>query len=164
MFRPVAGLGAALALAACATVEATGPTAGAPETAPSPVEGYDWMLQVHEDGLFLGYGVAQSDDVPLVLTCEPGAGRVTLSHPAEQTRRTLTLSSGGVRLTVPVTGEPTILHDGVYLVGRAATREPALQAFRRTGWLWLHEGDDRFGLAAHPGSEAAIEQFFQACG
>lgn len=161
MLRPLLLFGALLGLAACATVE----TPAAPvETPPAPVAGYDWIPHVDVEGASLAYGVAESDDVPLMLACAPGRGRIEITRPADAARPSLSLSAGRATLTLAVRSEPSQLHDGVFLVGEAAAADPTLQAFRRTGWLWLHEDGRRHGLAAHPGAEAGIERFFQACG
>lgn len=161
MLRPLLLSGALLGLAACATVEAPVPP---PEQPPAPVAGYDWIAQVEPDAASLAYGVAESDDVPLMLACAPGRRRVEITRPADAARPSLTLSVGEATLTVAVESEPSQLHDGVFLVGQASTAEPMLQAFRRTGWLWLHEDGARHGLAGHPGALPGIERFFQACG
>lgn len=161
MLRPLLLSGALLGLAACATVEAPAPSPAPP---PAPVAGYDWIARVEPDGASLAYGLAESDDVPLMLACAPGERRVEITRPAGAAAPSLTLSAGEATLTVPVGNEPSQLHDGVFLVGQASTAEPMLQAFRRTGWLWLHEDGGRHGLAGHPGALPGIERFFQACG
>lgn len=163
----------ALAAGACATPMETGPAptaapaavAGlAPPSAPAPVPDYDWISHVDSDSAALAYGLAQSDDVPLLMSCRPRSGRVEISRPAERHRDSVVLSSNGAVLSVPVVSEPSELHEGVFLTGEAATSEAALQEFRRAGWLSLHEDGSWHGLAGHGGSGAAIDRFFSACG
>lgn len=163
MLRPVLAAAALMGLAACATTPA-GPGPTPPPSAPAPVAGYDWIAHVDEDGARLAYGLAESDDVPLMLACRRGARTVEITRPAAAARDRLTLSAGEASLTVPVRSEPSQLHEGVFLVGQASTAEPMLQIFRRTGWLWLHEDGDRHGLAGHRGAVEGIERFFGTCG
>src|SRR5690606_27991404 len=108
MLRPLLLFGALLGLAACATVE----TPAAPvETPPAPVAGYDWIPHVDVEGASLAYGVAESDDVPLMLACAPGRGRIEITRPADAARPSLSLSAGRATLTLAVRSEPSQLHD-----------------------------------------------------
>ena len=57
-----------------------------------------------------------------------------------------------------------MLTGGVILSASAQADHPVFQRFRRVGWLASWVGDQREAYAAHPGSEAAVERFFAACG
>ena len=80
-------LAAVSAAAACATrpdatVAEMATTTGAPE----PMRGYDWFLNRDDDEVSLAYGVANSDDVKLHLSCQAGAGALELTASADKPR------------------------------------------------------------------------------
>lgn len=160
----------AMTLAACAAPMATAPGPApapaslAPAPAPAPIPNYDWIAHVEADGATLAYGLAESDDVPLMMACRTGSGRLDISRPAETARPQLILSSGEAVLSVPVHAEPSELHEGVFLTGEARTAEPALQIFRRVGWISVYEDGRWHGLAAHAASREDVHRFFSACG
>lgn len=170
VLRFAAATALALTAAACAAPMTTAPepapapAALAPAPAPAPIPDYDWIANIESDSASLAYGLAESDDVPLMMTCRTGSHRVDISRPAETARPHLVLSSGEAVVSVPVHAEPSELHDGVFLSGEAATGEPTLQAFRRAGWISVYEDGRWHGLAAHPASRDGIHRFFSTCG
>lgn len=169
--RAAATMALAMTAAACAAPMATtgqppvpATLAPAPAPAPAPIPDYDWIAHIESDGATLAYGLAESDDVPLMMACRTGSGRVDISRPAESARPQLLLSSGEAVLSVPVHTEPSELHEGVFLTGEARTAESALQIFRRVGWISVHEDGRWHGFAAHARSREDIHRFFSACG
>ena len=157
-----------LTMAACATTPTASPAeppALVASGAPMPVQGYDWFYNADGREISLSYGMAESDDVPLDLSCRKGAGVVTLLHAASKKNapRSITVESGGDTQAYPARSEPSPLHDGAFLTASARTGDPVLQRFRRIGWLAILEGDNRIMMASHPGSETRVEQFFSAC-
>lgn len=160
--------GLALLAAGCASggVEPT-PIYPAPPSyvAPSPMEGRDWHLSQYWDQSTLAYGVAESDDVNLVLTCADGAGEVSMFRDvANSAPREFHLEAGGDSGRFEADSEPSMLTDGQLLTAHAPTSDPVFRSFRSLGWLASWTGDAREGYAPQPGSEGNIERFFAACG
>ena len=103
--------------AACATVE---PVAAPPAvvSAPPPTENHDWFLGIEEDQAGLDYGLEESDDIWLSLSCRRSSGRLELSRPVGVGHPpTITVESGGLIGTYSATSESSELHDGVFLTG-----------------------------------------------
>lgn len=166
--RPIIWLASAavttLALSACA------PTAGlnlaaASSGAPAPVAGYDWHFNADSEEASLSYGMAETDDVPLDLSCQPGSGALQiLQTVSEDHPRVIALESGGDTETYPAKAEPSALHDGLDLTAAARTADPVFLRFRKLGWLATYGPDYRTPLVAQPGSDQQIERFFALCG
>ena len=163
----------ALTAAACATMDAAAPApdpahsepepAAAP--APAPIPGYDWHLNRHQDEISLAYGVAESDDVRLMLYCVERSRRLTVHKDVEPgAPEIIHLESGGETERFEAESSPSMLGDGLILTADADTAHPVFQRFRRLGWVASWVGDRREAYAAHPGSEAVVENFFAGCG
>ena len=61
----------------------------------SLAEGMAWSLhQTPEEGMKLAYGAPASDNVVLMMTCQPGAGQVLLSSVSGQPQSAIVLKSG----------------------------------------------------------------------
>lgn len=171
--RPVfAGYGAAalaLTLSACAAGAPPPPATLSPGTpplsAPAPIPGYDWFLMDDDDSeISLAYGLAESDDVPLSLSCRRGAGEIELMQDAGlDAPPEIHLESGGETERFAAVGLPSELTGGVLMTGMADVDEPVLQRFRRTGWLAVWAEGLRKPYAAHPGSETRVSRFFDLC-
>lgn len=160
--------GLAFGAAACATVEtpATAPP-GSPEivSAPAPIVNHDWFFGVDQGEAGLAYGLDESDDIWLSLTCRQGSGRLELLRPVGAEHPPLiSLESGGETGTYPATSEPSELHEGVFLVAQAAAGDPVFRRFRQTGWLIVLGPDYRDAMVPHPASSPNIERFFAFCG
>ncbi|HEV2081075.1 MAG TPA: hypothetical protein VGR32_01340 [Brevundimonas sp.] len=153
---------AALALAACAsTAPVVAP--GADAVAPQPIDGHDWFLG--DAGDHLSYGLNESDDVWLSMSCEAGTGSIEINQYLELgSDAAIALESGGDTETWRAAAQPSELGDGQYLAARAGADEPVFQRFRRLGWLAAYGPDRRVPMVAHPGSAPRIERFFVTCG
>lgn len=157
----VLGTVAASGLSACSTTPA--PTALA-SSSPLPVSGYDWHLNHDEAETSLAYGVAETDDVPLDLSCQPGSGRLDILHTVDKGQPyQIALESGGDTETYSAKAEPSALHDGVDLTASAASNDPVFLRFRKLGWLAVHTDKARLTLVAQPGTLPQIEHFFSLC-
>lgn len=158
----------ALSLAACAGgPEAPAPVLAASSGAPSAVEGYDWFFNAEPESeeVSLSYGMAETDDVPMDLSCRRGSGDLLLLRPVPSGRPSrIMIESGGDTETYPAQAEASPLHEGDFLTASAKAADPVFQRFRRVGWLAVLDGDDRSMMASHPGSAGRVEQFFAACG
>ena len=172
--RPLApSVALALIAAACATVESPAPSPPPPDVAepadttpgPAPTPDYDWHLNRHQDEAALAYGVAESDDVRLMFYCVEESGRLTMHKDVEpEAPAVVHLESGGETERFTAESTPSMLGDGVILTADADTGHPVFQRFRRLGWIASWVGERREPYAAHPGSEASVENFFAACG
>ncbi len=156
--------GLALGATACATIET--PVDPPPvSSAPAPIENHDWFFQTEDGDAGLAYGLDESDDIWLSLSCRQGSGRLELVRPVGADHPlTISVESGGDTETYPATSEPSELHDGVYLTAQAPARDPVFQRFRRTGWMAVLGPDYRGVMVPQPASTPNIERFFAFCG
>lgn len=165
--RPIIWLApaaAALALSACAPTVRSNLIA-ATNGEPIPVAGHDWHLNADADEASLSYGMAETDDVPLDLSCRPGSGALQiLQTVAEDHPRVIALESGGDTETYPAKAEPSAMHDGLDLTAVARTTDPVFLRFRKLGWLATYGPDYRTPLVAQQGSAPQIDRFFTLCG
>ena len=166
--RPLTRMGAisalaALGLAACSTT-APSVDGGVSSGAPLPNAGYDWYLNSDDTEISLSYGLAETDDVPMDLSCEAGSKRLTLllnvekGHPLR-----IDLESGGETETYHATGEAAPLSNGVDLTATAPSTDPVFLRFRQLGWLAVSSGSSRRPLVATPATLPLVERFFQIC-
>lgn len=156
-----------LGAAACASVERGPPVPTPPVivSAPAPIENHDWFFGDEDDEAGLSYGLDESDDVWLTLSCHRGSGRLELSrpvgagHPAE-----IFVESGDRAATYPAVAETSELHEGQLLIAEAGAGDPVFQQFRQTGWMIVQGPDYRDALVPQPESGSRIERFFAFCG
>lgn len=152
----------ALGAAACATAPVGSPApVETASSSPAPLENHDWFLNGSDDEPTLLYGFEDSDDIWIVLSCER-PGKLTLLQPAVEPHPIL-IESGGETETYPAEPRPSELHD-ILLSASAEASDPVFQRFRRVNWLAVHGEAGRVVMAAHPGSESRIADFFRACG
>lgn len=155
-------------LGACSTIGGDSPlpapVTASTSSAPLPKPGLDWFFHQTEPDATLAYGVANSDDVSLGLSCRAGTGDLWLWRDTQaQDTRELYLESGGDTERYPAETEPSAMTGGVFLSATARTSDPVMQRFRRTGWIALHEDGVRDVLVAHPENQTGIESFFAVC-
>jgi hypothetical protein len=146
------------------------PAAAAPSTtlaAPTPVSGMSWFLSEEGDTAKLAYGKSASDEVKLVLACQKGSGKLSVSRFVATAKAgdppILTLASGSARGHWLAESKPAA--DGAELSVEMTTTEPAIDAFMRHGWVdaVLANGDVE-GMAPQPADKAAVQRFFDYCG
>lgn len=129
--------------------------------APSP---YAWSYQqVEGEGEKLAYGAPNSDDVVMMMTCEPGSGRVIMSALVEEMRDELVLASGGEERSYPAIGGTSELDGGAIVEAEGFADKPVLTRFARTGELAILGGSKRIELAAQGGDQSSIGRFFERC-
>ena len=159
-------IAAGLFVSGCATGADVAPTPIPPDfSAPQPVAGYDWFFNATDGGASLAFGLAESDDVRIALSCETGSGRLSLMRDiAAEAAPEIVLESGGETERFPGRSEPSLLSDGQIVTAESPTGLPVFQRFRRLGWLAVWQDGRREPLAPHPGSAANIERFFAVCG
>jgi len=109
--RAVLSLIAVLSLGACAH-----------QPAPSALPGMSWsLMNVEGEGAKLAFGAPNSDNVALMLVCEPGSGRVEVYGPSAETSVELTAADPALAAFAR-TGEARFRQD---LRAPAAPRETA---------------------------------------
>lgn len=161
----VLGLAAliSMGLGACSTTPAP-PSSGLSSGAPLPVAGYDWHLNQDEGEASLSYGIAETDDVPLDLSCGAGSGSVTiLLNTAKGSPHRISLESGGDTETYRATAERSPLSDGLDLTASAPSDDPVFTRFAQLGWLAVNKGSDRQTMVATKEQLAPIQRFFEFC-
>ena len=109
----------------------------------------------------LVYGTPQSDDVALMLSCQPRSGQVSVSQGGLRPGDGVTLVSGGRRTTFYGQAEPDQLAGGVFVTANTDVRQPVLAAFAAGGRLAV--GGERMPLYATEAERVQIGQFFATC-
>lgn len=165
---PIFGALSALVLtAACATQPGAGSYAAALPalTEPPARQGdYQWFFDREDDEFQLFYGMAQSDDIPLGLTCTRGSGQIRISTPSEDNSlRSLTLTSGGQVATYPARAHGAEVFDGYDIVSQTTPSDPVMQAFGLHGWMALAGKDGWIGLVGDGSSRDHASQFLSGC-
>lgn len=152
--RAIIGIGLSCLLAGCAHDGGRAPG------------GMAWSLHHAEgEGAKLAYGQPASDNVLLMMTCEPRSGRVlvSLTAPAGQARPAIELSSKRqtTRLTGAVT--PGLGDNAVFVEAQARASDPALQSFAKTGDIAVVEQGREARLPVRRVERAAVSNFFDQC-
>jgi hypothetical protein len=120
-----------------------------------------WSLsQAQGEGAKLAYGEPQSDNVLLMMTCQPRSGRVLISAPA--TSSEIELVSGRERSRLTGQAAPA-MGDAILIEAQATPDDRALASFARTGDLALVADGRRASLPARSAEQRAIAGFFGAC-
>lgn len=149
--------------AACASVEpAAGPAPTPVASAPMPVPSYDWFYHADGGDAQLVFGMEESDDVQMGLSCTAGSGKLDMWAVVDDASE-IYLESGGETERFAAEAEPSDLH-GTILSAQADADIPVFKRFRRVGWMAsLHNGR-RDMYVAHPENAPMIDVFFQTCG
>ena len=144
------------------------------QTAPAPpgqaaqiTPGMGFFLNSTEDeGLKLAYGRANSDDVWLMLQCQPGSRKVEvldMRHGNARRGDMLVLTSGKMQSALAPDLQPNPEAGGALAVAHATPGLPALDNFRHTGALAVKLGRREYALTATPGEKVQIARFFSGC-
>ena len=152
--RAFMGIGISCLLAACAH-QGDGGARG----------GMAWSLHHAEgEGAKLAYGQPASDNVLLMMTCQPRSGQVlvSLTAPAGDAPAMIELSSKGRSSRLAGDLAPG-MGDGAIIEAKASAIDPALASFARTGDLAVVEGDHSAKLPAGRAERAAVSDFFDQC-
>lgn len=154
--RLSAGLGAAalaVALGSCATTQ-TGAT------------GLGWNFLNDGGEAKLAYGPPNATAVGVMMTCQPGSGRVALSYagPASDAASGLTLASGDTRTHFAGRTEPDAMSGGVLVTAETAANDRVLAKFARTGRLEVQAGAGASSQPARGAEKRQVAQFLTTCG
>lgn len=164
---PVVGAVSALLLtAACATQPGTvSKTSLAPLSEPPARHGsYNWFFDRDEGEYQLFYGMAESDDIPLGMTCVGGSGQIKISTPSEDNRsRNITLTSGGQIATYPARAHDAQVFDGYEIISQTTPADPVMQAFGQNGWMAIAGKDGWMSLVGDGSARDAARRFMSGC-
>jgi hypothetical protein len=127
--------------------------------------GYQWvyMEAAGDSAPRLAYGLPNSDELVMMLNCQPGADRLevmAVGLPGDA----IALASGGAQSRLPAVHVEDELNDGGALRARTTSRDAALAGFRKSGELALLVGNERHDLAARSADRRRVRAFFTACG
>lgn len=146
----IAGLVAGVALGSCMHQE-------------EAVHGFAWSYQENPgEGAKLAYGAPNSDNIVLMMTCEPGAERVNLSLLGGSPRDGLILVSDGRRETFKgeAVASPT---SGHMVEAEAHVGAVPLAGFAETGRLSLIDRGRTAKLDASRSERPGVQKFFETC-
>lgn len=115
-----------------------------------------WHLS-HEGSLAkLAYGVENSDQLALMMTCERGQAQATVYGDV------LPASPRLIKASMATTIDP--LGGGLADETRISVRDPALRQLARSGKLAVEADAGQFELSANPAERRLISDFFAYCG
>ena len=152
--RAILGLGISCLLAACTT----GGGYGAMDLG--------WSLHHAEgEGAKLAYGQAASDNVLLMMTCQPRSGQVLVSMtaPAGATPTSIELTSSGRSSRLNGAAAPAMAEGASLIEAMAPANDPALLNFARTGDIAVVENGRPAQMPVRRAERAAVSDFFAQC-
>jgi hypothetical protein len=137
-------------------------TACAHQTTPEAMPGTAWLLNATEsEGAKLAFGVPYSDNVVLMMACEPRSGQVQVLTTAPDGAGSLTLRSGRRSSLYGSQVTPSQLGEGVIVEATARATDPVLANFARSGELSFSVGKRRTALPA--ADRAKSSRFVESC-
>lgn len=123
------------------------------QNSPAPM---GWHLS-HEGSLAkLAYGVENSDQLALMMTCERGQTQAVVYGDVQPA------SARVIRASMESAIDP--LSGDLSREARISVRDPALQQLIRNGKLAVEADAGRFELPANPAERRLIGEFFAYCG
>jgi len=125
--------------------------------------GFAWSFQDNPgEGPKLAYGAPASDNVVLMMTCQPGTEQVNLSLLGGSPRDGLILVSNGDRQTFK--GEAVAAPGMGHMVeAEAHVGAEPLAGFAETGRLSLIDRGRTARLDASPAERVGVTRFFESC-
>ncbi len=156
-------LAAAAVLAGCMAQREPAPPGGAAQV--DPGMGF-FLSSTADEGAKLTYGRANSDDVWLMLQCQPGARKIDIidaRHPQARKGDRLVLTSGKAQSALPADLQADESGGGALAIAEASPGLPALDGFRRTGDIAVKLGAREYALSATAGEKSQIARFFSLC-
>lgn len=116
-----------------------------------------WHLSHEGEVAKLAYGVENSDQLVMMMTCETGQSQAILYGDVRPATPRLVKSSMTTATIDPLSGA---MEDEA----RVSVRDPAMQALARTGKLAVDGEAGRFELPATSQERRLIRDFFAYCG
>lgn len=122
---------------------------------------YRWAYLADDGDPRLAYGRPNSDDVVLMLNCQPGQDQVRVSA-LGLAGQEIILTSGKTESRFPAQALEDEMSGSRLLEGRGRTTAPALANFRKSGELAVMN-NGRHSLAAASADRGKVRAFFKAC-
>ncbi|MDQ8027567.1 MAG: hypothetical protein REJ23_02490 [Brevundimonas sp.] len=119
--------------------------------------GMGWHLSNEGAMAKLAYGVENSDQLALMMTCEPGRAQAVIYGDVQPASPRLMRASMTEAAIDPMTG-------GMEDEATISLRDPTMQAMARTGRLTVEGEAGQFQLTATAAERAMIDRFFAYCG
>jgi hypothetical protein len=142
-------------------VAALGLIAGAAQTRATPDAALDgalgWRLSQEGPMAKLAYGVENSDQLALMMTCEPGQTTAVVYGEVQPAGARLTRASWGPTPIDPLSG-------GLDSESRLSLSDPALRDLARAGRLPVVGDAGRFEIRASVTERRAVRAFLDYCG
>ncbi|MCG9917138.1 MAG: hypothetical protein MH112_12375 [Phenylobacterium sp.] len=119
----------------------------------------------HAEGLKLVYGQPRSDNVLVMLSCQPDSGQVEIAvATADGMPGAVALVSRRVRLDLTGASAPTPVQGVGMVIETTRADTPALDGFARTGDLLVRTSGRRIPASARGEDQALVSGFFGQCG
>ena len=116
-----------------------------------------WHLSHEGPMAKLAYGVANSDQLALMMTCEPGQAQATVYGDVQPASPRLVKASISSASIDPLSG-------GLADEARIPLRDPALRKLARSGTLQVQGDAGHFELTARGEERRLVTEFFAYCG
>lgn len=128
-------------------------------------DGYRWAYLAADDADAprLAYGRPDSDDVVLMMSCQPGRDEVNLSA-LGLSGAELVLASGAAESHFTGATIRDAMSEAELLEASGKTTAPALEGFKRSGDLAVLSQGGRHSLTAGSADRNNVRAFFRACG
>lgn len=156
MHRPaIVGLGLSCLLSACAQ------QAG-PPTAPAMA----WSLNhVEGEGAKLAFGEPDSDNLLLLMTCQPRSGEVmvTMAAPQDRPARAIELQSHEQSSRLAGQIVPAVSEGESLIEAQTKASDPTLASFARTGDLTIAGDGPKVRLPVRGEERQAVRAFVATC-
>lgn len=152
--RTIVGLGLSCLVAACAHQGESG------------LAGMAWSLNHAEgEGAKLAYGQPASDNVLLMMTCEPrsGAVRVSLTTAADEVPGAIALESQGKVSRLRGQALPGMGEGSALLEAETRATDPALASFARTGDISVIQNGRTAAMPVRVQEQPTVRAFFAEC-
>jgi len=122
-----------------------------------------WSLhETPEEGAKLAYGAPNSDNVALMLSCQPASGEVRVSTSSMSPSPAIVLKSGKTETALPAVATPS-MGQGHFLEAGAKATDPVLASFARTGDISVMQGKSAMKLPSVSADRPRITKFFATC-
>lgn len=125
-----------------------------------------WSLHHAEgEGAKLAYGQPDSDNVLLMMTCQPRSGQVlvSLTAPASTALETIEIASKGHSSRLPGASAPAMAEGSSLIEAMTPATDPALQSFARTGDIAVVENGRTAHMPVRRAERASVSDFFAQC-
>ena len=152
--RAIIGLGISCLLASCAHQGGSG------------LPGMAWSLNHAEgEGAKLAYGQPQSDNVLIMMTCQPKSGQVLVSMtaPMDAPSDAIQLASRSWSSRLAADATPGMGEGAAYVEARAPVTDPALTSFAATGDLAVVANGRRAAMPVRAPERTVVSDFFASC-